>query len=247
MPHGSTARSRRRKGMPMPATAPAPPRVTRPRDAATLVLVRRDGPAPRVLMGRRSAGHDFMPGKWVFPGGRIDRADWRMRAAAGLPPETEAALAATRRLARQDPAGLARALAMAAVRETFEEAGLLLARPAPWPVPAPGPFAAFAALGLAPDLSGLRYLARAITPPARHRRFDARFLLAEADGLVDLRPTDSRELADVAWLTLDEARRLDLPTVTRAVIELLGAHFGGHAPADPPFWRWSRAGSRSAL
>ncbi|MGB8186236.1 MAG: NUDIX hydrolase, partial [Pseudolabrys sp.] len=39
-----------------------------PRDAATLMLIDRSGPAPRVLLGRRHAGHKFMPGKFVFPG-----------------------------------------------------------------------------------------------------------------------------------------------------------------------------------
>ncbi len=221
-------------------------RPQRPRDAATLILVRRDGRAPRVLMGRRSGGHDFMPGKWVFPGGRIHRADYGVPLAADLPPETAAALAQGRRLARQDGARLARALGAAAVRETFEETGLMLGRPAPSCRRMPAAFSPMQACGLAPDLSGLRYVARAITPPARHRRFDARFLMADAAGLASLEPADSRELADVGWFTLAEAALLDLPTVTRAVIALLGAHLDGRAPAEPPFWRWTRGDPGSA-
>lgn len=48
----------------------------KPRHAATLIIVRTDGPQPRLLMGRRNRGHTFMPDKWVFPGGRVDRTDY---------------------------------------------------------------------------------------------------------------------------------------------------------------------------
>jgi 8-oxo-dGTP pyrophosphatase MutT (NUDIX family) len=205
--------------------------VARPKDAATLILVRRDGPRPRILMGRRSGGHDFMPDKWVFPGGRLDRADYRAPLLKGLAPETAVDLAASCRLKRQDGERLARALGNTAVRETFEETGLVIGR---------------VASRLEADLSGLRFVARAITPPARHKRFDARFLMADAEQLQSLKPTDSRELGEVAWFTLAESRGLDLPTVTRAVLEVVEARLAGrHAPA--PFWRWTRATQGSAL
>ena len=202
-----------------------PPNPPRPRDAATLVLVRQDGGAPQILMGRRSGGHDFMPGKWVFPGGRIERADYAARATAELPHETAAWLSATARLKRQDGARLGRALAAAAVRETFEETGLVLGR--------------LDGRRLVCDLSGLKPLARAITPPARHKRFDARFLMADAAGLQSLSPSDSRELDDVRWVPLVDCRALDLPLVTRAVFDVLEARLRGD-PAPSPFWRWVR-------
>src|ERR1700683_3055796 len=85
----------------------------RPRAAPTLIIVRRDGPAPRLLMGRRAGGHDFMPGKWVFPGGRIDRSDFRAPFATDLRPEVLA------RLTKTGPARRMRALALSAIRETF--------------------------------------------------------------------------------------------------------------------------------
>ena len=47
----------------------------RPKDAATLILVDRSGPAPKVLLGKRHARHKFMPGRYVFPGGRVDPDD----------------------------------------------------------------------------------------------------------------------------------------------------------------------------
>ncbi|HZV84213.1 MAG TPA: NUDIX hydrolase, partial [Brevundimonas sp.] len=105
----------------------------RPRDAATLILTRPGGAGPEVLMGRRARGHVFMASKWVFPGGRVERTD------AGAPAATEMAPVETARLVREVPPRRARALALAAVRETFEETGLLLAEPAP-AVPVAGPW-----------------------------------------------------------------------------------------------------------
>lgn len=203
-----------------------------PRDAATLILLRRDGPHARVLMGRRSGGHDFMPDKWVFPGGRIDRRDYLARPLTPLHPDVAETLAGTARRTRQNGQKLAHALAQAAVRETVEECGLLL-----------GEMEDGCIRG---DFGGLRYIARAITPPGRHRRYDARFLIAEADRLRGLDPADSRELADVGWFTLSDARRLDLPTVTRAVLDLVDLHARGQEP-PMPFWRWTRADPASAI
>ena len=51
-------------------------------NAATVLVIRRDGPNPRVLMGRRAKGHVFMASKWVFPGGRLHPADFRVAAAS---------------------------------------------------------------------------------------------------------------------------------------------------------------------
>ena len=94
--------------------------VLRPKDAATLIIVRRDAEKPRVLMGLRGSGHDFMPDKWVFPGGRIDRSDFRAPTANELRPDVAA------RLAEGAIPRRARALALSAIRETFEETGLAL-------------------------------------------------------------------------------------------------------------------------
>jgi 8-oxo-dGTP pyrophosphatase MutT (NUDIX family) len=204
----------------------------RPKDAATLILVRRDAAEPRILMGRRSGGHDFMPDKWVFPGGRIDRTDYHAPVLRDLREDVREALAASARLKRQDGLKLARALAQTAVRETFEETGLVIGRHRDGRLEA--------------DLSGLAFIARAITPPARHKRFDARFLLADAEGLQSLQPTDSRELGEVAWFTLAQCRELDLPTVTRAVLDVAAAHVAGQ-PMPLPFWRWTRGTPDSAL
>jgi 8-oxo-dGTP pyrophosphatase MutT (NUDIX family) len=187
-------------------------RAVRPRNAATLIIIRRDRKKPQVLMGKRHSGHDFMPNLWVFPGGRIDRSDFRAPYATDLAPETAGKFAAHIPLAR------GRALGLAAIRETFEEAGLLLAKPAAVR-PAVGPWREFLAQGAAPDLEALQIIARAVTPPMLAKRFDTWFLMAEAERLVSLeRQPDCGELEEIAWVDFDEAAALPLPAVTRTVI-----------------------------
>ncbi len=218
-----------------PADAERAPgsRAARPRDAATLILIRRDGGGPRLLMGRRHGGHAFMPGKWVFPGGGVDRGDARAPAAEELRPNVRA------RLELHSPRGSARALGLAAIRETFEEAGLLLARPAE-PRPGAGPWRELLALGALPDLSALDFVARAVTPAYHPRRFDARFFTADASALLDLQPRgETGELNEIAWFTLPQARDLDLPAITRFVIDEVERR---EAQADRPipFVRFER-------
>lgn len=192
-----------------PSTAPGVR--MRPKDAATLILFRGKN-SPEVLMGRRAQGHVFMASKWVFPGGRIDRSDFAAASA------NEASVATLTRLERELPARRARALALTAVRETFEETGLMLAKPAPVASVA-GPWREFRAVGALPDLAALTYVGRAITPPGRTRRFDARFFMAEASSLLTPEPTaGSGELDEIAWLPLDEARALPLPAITRLIL-----------------------------
>src|SRR6185312_16240839 len=91
----------------------------RPRDAATLILLDSKGGEVHVLMGRRHARHAFMPGKFVFPGGRTDPDDGRVPVTDMLDPLEEAKLLAT--IARRSQAR-ARAIALSAIRETYEEA-----------------------------------------------------------------------------------------------------------------------------
>lgn len=184
----------------------------RPKDAATLILVRHDGPEPRLLMGRRGSGHVFMASKWVFPGGRLDRADHVAPAARELRPEVLALLE------RTAPPRRARALALAAVRETFEETGLILGRPGAGR--GAGPWRDFLSQGYLPDLEPLAFIARAITPPGRARRFDVRFFMADAGALASLEPGPGcGELDEIAWIGLSAMPALDLPAITRFVVQ----------------------------
>jgi len=190
------------------------PKVVKPRDAATLILVRG---GREVMMGQRSKGHVFMPDKWVFPGGRVDPGDARLPAAHELTPETEALLRMGGQVRRAP-----RAFALAAARETREEVGLILGDEA------------------GPDLSKLVYVARAITPPYRPRRFDARFFMADAaEVLCDDCPVAGEELLHIRWFSLDEAESLDLPSITRFVLKEVRARLAGEA-VKPPFLRFNR-------
>lgn len=176
------------------------PKVLRPKDAATLILVRRDRAGPRILMGQRASGHAFMPNKYVFPGGRLDPADCRVKPVKDLHPATLAKL--MDRMRGRPSESRARGLAHAAVRETWEEAGLLFGRGDP---------------SEAPDLSGLTLFMRAITPPGRTRRFDSRFFVADADLLANIdqpHHDGGGELLTLSWLSLDEIASLDLPLIT---------------------------------
>ena len=199
-----------------------------PKDAATLIVV-RDG---KVLMGRRAQGHVFMAAKWVFPGGRIDRSDFRAASTGDFDARTAA------RLAAGCPPRRARALALAAIRETFEETGLIVGDKAP-PASVAGPWRAYRAAGALPDLSALTYVARAVTPPGRARRFDARFFMANGSALLSRDIDGSGELDEIAWIPWEEAEALDLPAITRFVIGEVGKRL-----ADPerpaPFVRFVR-------
>jgi 8-oxo-dGTP pyrophosphatase MutT (NUDIX family) len=219
-------------------------RAPRPRDAATLIVVERQGPAARVLMGRRHEAHMFMPGKFVFPGGRLEAEDRRMSAVGALDPNVEEKLNA--RVRRPSP-GFARAIALAAIRETFEETGLAIGvsdNGAPSNPPL-GAWTRFAATGVRPALDPIDFLARAITPPDRVRRFDARFLLIDArfiakrvEGVVHA----GAELTELVWTPLDGARELDLPDITRnALNDLAQALEGGlDKRRRRPFYRQER-------
>ncbi|RUV29253.1 MULTISPECIES: NUDIX hydrolase [unclassified Mesorhizobium] len=191
----------------------------RPRDAATLILLDRKGDEFLVLMGRRHARHAFMPGKFVFPGGRTDPADSRIPVATALHHEEQARLTAG--VGRTSPAR-ARAIALSAIRETYEEAGLLIGQKGAFGTTRRD-WQGFAEHGVRPSLEALRFIARAITPPNRVRRFDTRFFSAWRDDvaveLPDGGPTN--ELEELVWLPLAKAREADIPDITRAILEEL--------------------------
>ena len=188
-------------------------RALRPRDAATLVLVRGEGQGAEVLMGRRPRRNAFMPDCYVFPGGGVEPCDRWIRPATELRPAVAA------RLARAATPARARSLAAAAVRETCEETGLMLGLPDPLPArPVRPEWRAFHAAGLAPALDRLDYIFRAVTPPGLPRRFNARFFLARASNAVGALGGNG-ELLDLRWVPLPETHRLALPHITGIVLE----------------------------
>jgi len=201
----------------------------RPRDAATLILLDRSGGEFRVLMGRRHMKHAFMPGKFVFPGGRTDPADSRVPVASGLHPDEERKL-----VGKRTTQARARAIALSAVRETYEEAGLLIGEKGEFST-GKTDWQGFVEHNVCPSLVKLRFIARAITPPGRVRRFDTRFLAAfkrdVAVELADGGPTN--ELEELVWLPIAKAREADIPSITRTVLGDLEARLQSDPDLSP--------------
>jgi 8-oxo-dGTP pyrophosphatase MutT (NUDIX family) len=194
----------------------------KPRDSATLILIDRAEPVPKVLLGRRHERHRFLPGKFVFPGGRIEPSDRLMAVSAALHERHVAKL--MRRLKRPSPARAA-AYALAAIRETYEETGIMLGAPSAVTMAVPtGPWQAFAKAGIVPDLSQIHFIARAITPPKRPLRFDSRFFAADISAVahrVDGMVGPEAEFVELVWLPITQARTLDMPGITAVVLEEL--------------------------
>ena len=191
--------------------------VVRPRAAAGIVLLRGASEEAEVLLGRRSASLRFMPGYYVFPGGRLDRADHRQSGFHEPEPEDPGVHAdrTTRRLMA--------ALRRAAIRETWEETGLLLGETGDGnEVRSPGPAVVwdhYHAMGAAPAFSALQYIARAITPPASPVRFHSRFFLCRTDDLtLQGELAGDGELEDLGWQPVSDLDPLPMADVTHAVL-----------------------------
>jgi 8-oxo-dGTP pyrophosphatase MutT (NUDIX family) len=189
---------------PAVAAPPAQRRAVRPRDAASLIIVRPGAAGPEVLMGMRGARHRFMPNRLVFPGGRVDPLDRNGRFAAPLRADTRAHLEKAATPAR------ARAIALAVARELEEETGLTLGAP--------------------PRLDALSYLLRAVTPPSMAMRFNARFLVVEAHHVSGVL-AGSGELENLRYYAVAEALALDLADITQCVLENL-LSFLAMSPAE---------------
>ncbi|MBI1239270.1 MAG: NUDIX domain-containing protein [Alphaproteobacteria bacterium] len=197
--------------------APGPTRIVRPRDAASLVLIRHAEKGPEgaeVLMGRRRPKASFIPDAFVFPGGRLDPEDRRVHPARPLTPETEHDLLRTRAAAS---AAEARALANAVVRETWEETGLLITRDGDPGAGATGDWRGLREKHQAPDHHALEFLGRAITPTDSPIRFHARFFLMRTEN-GDAPLSGSGELLDLAWFPLHEALGLPIIDVTEFML-----------------------------
>ena len=219
---------------------PGHPNVT-PKDASTLILLDHSGPSPKVLMGKRHQRHTFLPGSFVFPGGGVDAADRLMPVGAPLDPRAEAKLMLHM---RRPSAAKAQGLALAAIRETFEETGLLLGtKRASAPAAPAGPWTAFAEASIHPDLSTVHFIARAITPPRRKRRYDTRFFTADATAIahkIEGKVGPDAELVELVWLPLDGIKgKIELLAITEIVLQDLHkqieAGFSHDLPV--PFYR----------
>ncbi|MBB96827.1 MAG: DNA mismatch repair protein MutT [Rhodobacteraceae bacterium] len=217
------------------AAGPAPQDKTAIRNAATVIALRDRATDPCVLMGQRGAKAAFMPNKFVFPGGALDPGDAAIALRQPVPAPC------FDRLADDAPAGLQTALAAAAVRELWEETGLVLGHPGSWNGPVPADWDSYAATGHVPSAEALQFVFRALTPPGRPRRFDARFFLVDADAIqgdLDDFSRASDELSHLQWIPLAQVRGFDLPFITEVVLAEVTARL--HDPAPPasvPYFR----------
>jgi len=179
----------------------------RPRDAATLIIIDRNHPTPKVLVGKRHDKVVFMPSAFVFPGGRVDARDNRVPVAKKIPAALE------KRLLEGSPKispARARALAITAIREACEETGLCIGKPVAGHdkhlARLTGGWKPFAEAGLLPDPSSLFLVARAITPPGRVKRFDTRFFTTDASAIIHRVPGvihADAELVELVWVDID--------------------------------------------
>ncbi len=186
-----------------------PRRPVHARDAASLILLRGSRRNPEVLLGRRRLDARFMPGIYVFPGGRVDRGDYAHAAPFSIRDDV------LTKLERHCAPRRARALIWAAIRETWEESGLLVGQPGRIQNATLSPLhEAYAQAGLTPLTGQLDYIARAITPARSPIRYNTRFFLADgaiAPGILH----HTSELEDIGWRSVSEAiNDLDLMNVT---------------------------------
>lgn len=206
------------------------------RNAATVIVLRDRDTVPSILMGQRGAKAAFMPNKFVFPGGAVDAGDAQIELAGTLSQTCRLRLEEDLLVEPITP----EALAAAAIRELWEETGQVLGTPAPWS-DAPGDWQGFAATGHQPSAATLQFIFRALTPPGRPRRFDARFFLVDAEDLAS-DPDDftaaSDELSHLQWVKLADARAFDMPFITEVVLSEVQARAQDRsAPASVPFFK----------
>jgi 8-oxo-dGTP pyrophosphatase MutT (NUDIX family) len=210
---------------PAHARPAARPKMVRPRDAASLILLRGEGRDLELLAGRRPGHVRFMPGVYVFPGGAVDAEDnkpWHVESGGEhLPP----------RLVR---------CARAALRETWEEVGVLVGRHDPAGPAAPSGLArltpieaAYAERGLRTAIDALTYVGRAITPTPVFRRFNTRFFLGDDSDVVG-EPVSTEELEDVGWHPIGRRPLAPFRDVTQFMLARAIALRAGNAPADAP-------------
>ena len=218
----------------------------RPLDAAGLLLI-RDNAGPEILLGRRRRRARAFPGQYVFPGGLVEAAD---RQPSGYPERLPVPAAGLDGQTRRKLAVFART----ALRECYEETGLLLVAPERTARPDRAAcrhrvWHAFAARGETPAFGALLPVARAITPRGYTRRFHSRFFLALLGTSARARPADPAlplagdgELEDLAWVPLAETRRLPLADANSGVLdEVLSRVLPHHRSGGP--WPGALAGT----
>jgi len=204
------------------------------KNAATVILLRGSQKNPEVLMGQRGKNASFMPNKFVFPGGALDPGDSEIDFNGDIPTKCIEKL----RL-KADPS-LAKPLIAAGIRELWEETGLILGSKSKIKMDSiPKNWKDFFALGYQPSADNIEFVFRAITPPGRTRRFDARFFLLSSDNIkgdLDDFSKASGELSHLQWIELNSTQNLDLPFITEIVLSEVLSKLKGNRNNGIPFY-----------
>ena len=204
------------------------------KNAATVILLRGSQKNPEVLMGQRGKNASFMPNKFVFPGGALDPGDSEIDFNGDIPTKCIEKL----RL-KADPS-LAKPLIAAGIRELWEETGLILGSKSKTKMDSiPKNWKDFFALGYQPSADNIEFVFRAITPPGRTRRFDARFFLLSSDNIkgdLDDFSKASGELNHLQWIELNSTQNLDLPFITEIVLSEVLSKLKGNCNNGIPFY-----------
>ena len=204
------------------------------KNAATVILLRGSQKNPEVLMGQRGKNASFMPNKFVFPGGALDPGDSEIDFNGDIPTKCIEKL----RL-KADPS-LAKPLIAAGIRELWEETGLILGSKSKTKMDSiPKNWKDFFALGYQPSADNIEFVFRAITPPGRTRRFDARFFLLSSDNIkgdLDDFSKASGELSHLQWIELNLTQNLDLPFITEIVLSEVLSKLKGNRNNGIPFY-----------
>lgn len=188
----------------------------KPRDAASLLLYRQQAETVEVLVGRRPSKSRFMPDVYVFPGGAVDPVDARAKPAKVMDSAFAQHMAVGQSQAR------AQTIAMAAVRETYEETGVSITQAGHPGSVKDDTWQTLAKRDLSADLSVLKYFARATTPADQPMRFHARFFVcnsAQVSGFDNHQLRQNDELLDLRWMSIQNPEDLPLRSVTKFLLK----------------------------
>ena len=193
-------------------------KTSKPKDASSVIIINKKKNDLYVLMGKRPAKSRFMPSIYVFPGGAVDKTDYKVNKIFKLSTDLKKTLLKSRSQAHTI------AIMLAGIRETAEECGLFLTRKTKFlnhkDLAFDNMWNLFLKKSLLPSIQNLHYFGRAITPAYLKTRFHARFFISDFKDFSGKIKTNG-ELENLEWIKLSKARLLPLADVTEFLINRL--------------------------
>ena len=189
-----------------------------PQDASSLIIIDDQGPSSRFLMGLRNKNLSFMPNKYVFPGGKVETDDLNLTTIDDLSKRDKLLLSMKTSTAICEQ--MIRGLALAAIRETYEETGNIVGKPnINEHIPQNSSWNAFYSQNVIPSLSFVKFCGRAITPENNVRRYDTRFFCTHAKYIAKSTLFRAGEFDHIKWLTFQQTLQYPLPNITRNILQ----------------------------